>query len=162
MKAVKWSKNIALILTVALFGVSELAAQQTEPKKRESVALTETKSAQPKAVKIGEENTDEANKTETSTPDAKADDKKMTDEEAAVLSYYSNYLSEYRLGPNDVISVEVFGQCPDYCKENITVPPTAKVSYPLIREGVMVGGKTSSRFRTKSRKSSTNILLIRK
>lgn len=62
--------------------------------------------------------------------------------EEEVVAYYSNYLKEYRLGPNDVISVEVFGQCPDYCKVGITVPPTARISYPLIREGVMVGGKT--------------------
>ena len=41
-----------------------------------------------------------------------------------------------------MISVEVFGQCPDYCKGAITVPPTARISYPLVREGVMVGGKT--------------------
>lgn len=63
-------------------------------------------------------------------------------EAEAILPYYNNYLKEYRLGPNDVISVEVFGQCPDYCKNNITVPPTARISYPLIRDGVMVGGRT--------------------
>lgn len=65
-----------------------------------------------------------------------------TPEAEAILPYYNNYLKEYRLGPNDVITVEVFGQCPDYCKNNITVPPTARISYPLVREGVMVGGKT--------------------
>ncbi len=65
-----------------------------------------------------------------------------TPEAEAILPYYSNYLKEYRLGPNDVISVEVFGQCPDYCKTNVTVPPTARISYPLIRDGVFVGGKT--------------------
>ncbi len=64
------------------------------------------------------------------------------DDEEEVVAYYTNYLKEYRLGPNDVISVEVFGQCPDYCKVGITVPPTARISYPLIREGVMVGGRT--------------------
>jgi len=63
-----------------------------------------------------------------------------TDE--AILPYYNNYLKEYRLGPSDMISVEVFGQCPDYCKTGITVPPNARISYPLIREGVMVAGKT--------------------
>ena len=63
-------------------------------------------------------------------------------EAQAIVPVYANYLSEYRLGPNDVISVEVFGQCPDYCKTGITVPPTARISYPLVREGVMVGGKT--------------------
>ena len=59
-----------------------------------------------------------------------------------VFSYYGNYLKEYRLGPNDVITVEVFGQCPDYCKTGFTVPPTARISYPLIREGILVAGKT--------------------
>ena len=65
-----------------------------------------------------------------------------SEEEAAIIPYYNSYLKEYRLGPQDVISVEVFGQCPDYCKNGITVPPTAKISYPLVREGVFVGGKT--------------------
>jgi polysaccharide biosynthesis/export protein len=56
--------------------------------------------------------------------------------------YYENYLKEYRLGPSDVISVEVFGQCPDYCITATTIPPNAKISYPLIREGILVAGKT--------------------
>ncbi|MBX3299863.1 MAG: polysaccharide biosynthesis/export family protein [Acidobacteria bacterium] len=66
----------------------------------------------------------------------------LSPEEAAILPYYSNYLKEYRIGPSDIISVEVFGQCPDYCKMGITVPPNARISYPLIREGVFVAGKT--------------------
>ena len=45
-----------------------------------------------------------------------------------ILPYYDNYLKEYRLGPSDMISVEVFGQCPDYCKTGITVPPNARIS----------------------------------
>lgn len=64
------------------------------------------------------------------------------EEERAIIGLYTSYLAEYRLGPSDVISVEIFGQCPDYCKNGITVPPTAKISYPLIRGGVFVGGKT--------------------
>jgi len=59
-----------------------------------------------------------------------------------IVNYYSNYLEEYRLGPQDIISVEVFGQCPDYCRMDVMVPPTARMSYPLIRDGVFVGGKT--------------------
>ncbi len=68
-------------------------------------------------------------------------DEEKTDEED-ILPYYDNYLKEYRLGPSDMISVEVFGQCPDYCKTGITVPPNARISYPLIREGILVAGKT--------------------
>ena len=81
----------------------------------------------------------------SSTPDPKTtgpsdgDDKQMDD---AILPYYNNYLREYRLGPGDQISVEVFGQCPDYCKAGITVPPNARISYPLIRDGIFVAGRT--------------------
>jgi polysaccharide export outer membrane protein len=81
----------------------------------------------------------------TSVP---AENEITTDDELAgtpedeILPYYNNYLKEYRLGPSDMISIEVFGQCPDYCKTGITIPPNARISYPLIREGIMVAGKT--------------------
>lgn len=78
----------------------------------------------------------------TGKNDPKADAEADPEEVKEVYAYYNNYLKEYRLGPNDVISVEVFGQCPDYCKLNVTVPPTARISYPLIRDGVFVAGKT--------------------
>lgn len=64
-----------------------------------------------------------------------------SEEEAAILPYYNNYLREYHLGPEDVISVEVFGQ-PNYSKSGLVIPPTARISYPLIPGGVFVGGKT--------------------
>ncbi len=74
-------------------------------------------------------------------PGPSADD--LDDPEAKqIVNYYTNYLSEYRLGPQDIVSVEVFGQCPDYCRQDVIVPPTARMSYPLIRDGVFVGGKT--------------------
>lgn len=66
----------------------------------------------------------------------------VSEEEAALLPYYSNYLREYHLGPEDVISVDVFGE-PNYSKTGIVIPPTARISYPLIAGGVFVGGKTT-------------------
>lgn len=164
MKAVKLSKNIGLALAGVLIFSFGAAAQDTEPKKREQIVKNEVKrnsieTTKPdakvkEAAPVTEAKADEI--TESYKPEApmptpaakvedknlKVKDKNLSNEEAAVVSYYNNYLSEYRLGPNDVISVEVFGQCPDYCRENIAVPPTAKVSYPLIRGGVMVGGRT--------------------
>jgi polysaccharide biosynthesis/export protein len=68
--------------------------------------------------------------------------KPQSDEEKEILPVIQNYLAEYRLGPQDIISIEVFGQCPNYCIEGKTVPPTGKISYPLIRNGVFVAGKT--------------------
>ena len=75
----------------------------------------------------------------SSTPATDGDNKAI---EGEILPYYQNYLKEYRLGPSDQISIEVFGQCPDYCKKGITIPPNARISYPLIRDGILVAGRT--------------------
>ena len=66
----------------------------------------------------------------------------MSDEEAQIVPYYNNYLSSYRLGPEDVISVDVL-DLPKYSKSGITVPPDGVVALPLIPEGVFVVGKTT-------------------
>ncbi|CAN5362013.1 hypothetical protein BH10ACI1_BH10ACI1_02770 [soil metagenome] len=125
MKAAKLLQNVGLILVIGFVLIFDVAAQTTEKTEtNEKTDTTETKTRERIA-------TTENNQTQTENSD-----------EDQVISYYSNYLKEYRLGPNDVISVEVFGQCPDYCIFNKTVPPTARISYPLIRNGVLVGGKT--------------------
>lgn len=62
-------------------------------------------------------------------------------EEAAINPYYNNFFSTYRLGPEDVISVDVFNQ-PRYSRNGITVPPSGRISLSLIPGGVFVNGKT--------------------
>lgn len=120
----------AFFLTVAFVGlVANLLGQATSPDKEKGTGFENR--LEPRAAPV-------ATPTVTNGNSGQAD----SAEADAILPYYNNYLKEYRLGPNDVITVEVFGQCPDYCKNNITVPPTARISYPLVREGVMVGGKT--------------------
>lgn len=74
------------------------------------------------------------------------------EDESALLPYYNNYLKEYHLGPEDVISVQVFGQ-PNYSKSAITIPPTARIAYPLIPEGIFVGGKTTEQIAREITKS---------
>lgn len=66
----------------------------------------------------------------------------MSEEEAAIVPYYNNFLTSYRLGPEDVISVAVFGQ-ERYSKNSITIPPDGRISYPLVPGGVFVTGKTT-------------------
>lgn len=69
----------------------------------------------------------------------------MSEEEASVTPYYNNFMSNYRLGPEDVISITVFGPYQDrYSKAGITIPPHAQISHPLIPEGIHVGGKTTT------------------
>ena len=156
MKAVKSIKNIGLILLGGLifsYGVEaqttaaptptpeQIARQQTVKDSTEKIKPDDSvKAVEPPA---DTPKTDAPPTSAVKTDDQKTpDDKALSSEEAAVIAYYNNYLTDYRLGPNDVIAVEVFGQCPDYCKESITVPPTARISYPLIRGGVFVGGRT--------------------
>ncbi|HYN26500.1 MAG TPA: polysaccharide biosynthesis/export family protein, partial [Pyrinomonadaceae bacterium] len=62
-------------------------------------------------------------------------------EEAAVVPYYNNFFHTYRLGPEDVISINVFGQ-ERYSRGGITIPPSGRISLALIPGGVFVNGKT--------------------
>ena len=150
MKAVSFFRSIYFILAVGMIFSLGIMAQETASPKQERIitAKNDKKSEKNEKVAEGELKKLDAPETVTQTvQDDKTDDKNLrreglSEEESAIVPYYNNYLKEYRLGPQDVISIEVFGQCPDYCKTGITVPPTAKISYPLIREGIFVGGKT--------------------
>lgn len=62
-------------------------------------------------------------------------------EEAAVVPYYNNFFNTYRLGPEDVVSVSVFGQ-DRYSRAGIVIPPSGRISLALIPGGVFVNGKT--------------------
>jgi polysaccharide export outer membrane protein len=62
-------------------------------------------------------------------------------EEAAVVPYYNNFFNTYRLGPEDVVSVSVFGQ-DRYSRSGIVIPPSGRISLALIPGGVFVNGKT--------------------
>jgi protein involved in polysaccharide export with SLBB domain len=62
-------------------------------------------------------------------------------EEAAIVPYYNNFFTTYRLGPEDVISVSVFNQ-DRYSRAGITVPPSGRISLSLIQGGIFVNGKT--------------------
>ena len=67
---------------------------------------------------------------------------RVDEEEAAEIPSYNNFLSSYRLGPEDVISVTVF-DLPKYSKAGIVVPPDGKIDYYLARDGIHVAGKTT-------------------
>jgi len=116
MKFAKLMQKTSLVLACAFVFAFGVCAQQPTPPAQ--TAQNDSKAT----VKSGGEET-------------------LSEEESAILPYYSNYLKEYHLGPEDVISVEVFGQ-PAYSKTGIIIPPTAKIAYPLIHGGIFVGGKT--------------------
>src|SRR5882672_5640022 len=63
--------------------------------------------------------------------DTQANRHEQPSEEAAVVPYYNNFFNTYRLGPEDIISVSVFGQ-DRYSRAGITVPPSGRISLALI------------------------------
>lgn len=73
--------------------------------------------------------------------DSQANRHEQVSEEAAVVPYYNNFFNTYRLGPEDVISVSVFGQ-DRYSRSGIMIPPSGRISLALIPGGVFVNGKT--------------------
>ncbi len=140
MKAVKLIQGIILvtllgsILSIGIFAQGE--NDKKTKKERDRIAKSD-KTSDSKDVKTDAKDSTNVN------ADAKNVATVDDDEEAKkVGQYYENYLKEYRLGPNDVISVSVFQQCPDYCISNEVIPPDATISYPLIRDGVFVYQKT--------------------
>ena len=132
MKAILSIRNLTVI-AASLFLLAGISFGQSDTKKKDDkkdgkkVAAVDPNAAKPIPIPA---------------PTVTTDGTDQSPEAEAILPYYDNYLKEYRLGPSDQISVEVFGQCPDYCKTGITVPPNARISYPLVREGVLVAGKT--------------------
>ncbi len=64
----------------------------------------------------------------------------QSEEEAAVLPYINNFFATTRLGPEDVISVDVFDQ-PNYSRANLIIPPNGRISYPLIGH-ISIAGRT--------------------
>jgi polysaccharide export outer membrane protein len=75
------------------------------------------------------------------TADAQTNRRDQQSEEEAIVPYYNNFFTTYRLGPEDVISVTVFGQ-DRYSKGNIKIPPSGRISLALVPDGIFVNGKT--------------------
>lgn len=147
MKFAGLAQRISLLLILSVvFGVG-IFAQETNSAKRERVAKADKNDSSKKNTTDEKKSDAIAESTPTPSGDQTGEQKNPragsdSEEAAAILPYYNNYLREYHLGPEDVISVEVFGQ-PNYSKAGITIPPTAKIAYPLIPGGVFVGGKTT-------------------
>jgi protein involved in polysaccharide export with SLBB domain len=73
--------------------------------------------------------------------DGKTNRADQSAEEEAIVPYYNNFFQNYRLGPEDVISVVVFQQ-EKYSRPQIKVPPSGRIYLALIPEGIFVNGKT--------------------
>lgn len=142
MKMKDMLKAIALASALALVSVTPLCAQEA-PQQEQNDQKKETAPQTTSAPDTDRLEPDDAHQPADIAAAMKANRREQaSEEEAAIVPYYNNYLSSYRLGPEDVISIRVFGQ-DRYSLPNITVPPDGKISYYLVPEGILVNGKTT-------------------
>ena len=131
-------RRMALAIGMLIALTTGIAAQTDTP------AQNDQQKARPRTTQEKKERLepDDTSRTPTDvSPDMQANRQEQMSEEAAITPYYNNFFSTYRLGPEDVISVEVFNQ-DRYSRKGIIVPPSGRVSLSLIPGGVFVNGKT--------------------
>jgi polysaccharide export outer membrane protein len=129
-------------LTLIALSVNIAAQTQHDPQKARPRTTTSGQKDQKKtASPDGLEPDDTARAPADVSDEMQANRMEQMSEEAAVNPFYNNFFSTYRLGPEDVISVDVFNQ-ERYSRKNIIVPPSGRVSLSLIPGGVFVNGKT--------------------
>ena len=155
MKAVNRFSRLALTGLLMIATAATVLAQQPETtnQTRPRVASTEspapatvqdkTKQTKPAALPTGERlEPDDPSRAPSDVPaEMQANRQEQMSEDNDVVPFYNNFFNTYRLGPEDVISVNVFGQ-DRYSRSGITIPPSGRISLALIPGGVFVNGKT--------------------
>lgn len=133
MKRNKLFNLLVLITIFCALGIKGFAQEEQKP--------AEQKSERPRVAEEtpqkDEKSKDKAEKKDNKNPSDIPEDirnkrtTQLLEEESAIVPYYNNFMTNYYLGPDDVISVEVFN-VDKYSRKNITVPPDGKISMPLI------------------------------
>ncbi len=153
MKIVNSSVALAFAAAFTVSSAATILARPQDPAGNQPRQRAAIKPAQDPAKAPGQKTSpatptsDRLEPDETSTQpgdvpaDTQANRHEQLSEEAAVVPYYNNFFTTYRLGPEDVISVNVFGQ-DRYSRAGITIPPSGRISLALIPGGVFVNGKT--------------------
>src|SRR5438105_4261496 len=142
---------IAMTITVSTFAQTptnatrqrRTAADGTQPATDTDVKASDDKASDVKTDKTTDPKTDKDKKKQAPevTADGKTNRTDEASEEEAIVPYYNNFFTNYRLGPEDVISVNVFGQ-EKYSKQGIKIPPSGRIYLALIPDGLFVNGKT--------------------
>lgn len=142
------TKNNTLIAlavaTLLMMTTAGFAQQPNDPQKQRPRTASPTQDKNKKPVNADRLEPDDTKARPADMPDEMVANRQeqQSEEEAAINPYYNNFFSTYRLGPEDVISVEVFNQ-ERYTRKGIIVPPNGRISLQLIPGGVFVNGKTT-------------------
>jgi polysaccharide export outer membrane protein len=131
------------IAAILAFAATGFAGQpQSDPQKAQPRSEANSQDKKPKPPTTGDRLEPDEKPRPTDMPDdVVANRQERLSEEEAVNPYYNNFFTSYRLGPEDVISVDVFNQ-ERYSRKDIIVPPSGRVSLSLIPGGIFVNGKT--------------------
>jgi protein involved in polysaccharide export with SLBB domain len=136
--------DVIVVIVLVLIATMSVAAQTPDDAQKARPRTTTTGQDKDKKKPVAGERLepDDASRTATDVPDdVQANRQEQLSEEAAINPYYNNFFSTYRLGPEDIISVEVFNQ-ERYSRKGITIPPSGRISLSLIPGGIFVNGKT--------------------
>ena len=149
--------TLVIILAIGVTTFAQSPTNQTRQRRTTSESADQTSSEDKTAVDLavpadaGDQSTDQPDKKSRSrkvsaklpevTAGAQTDRADESSEEAAIVPYYNNFFTTYRLGPEDVVSVNVFGQ-DRYSRNGIIIPPSGRISLALIPDGIFVNGKT--------------------
>ena len=135
--------RMALAIAVLIALTTGIAAQTDTPAQGDAQKARPRTTASGQEKKTGERlEPDDPSRTSTDvSPDMQANRQEQVSEEAAVTPVYNNFFTTYKLGPEDIISVEVFNQ-DRYSRKNIIIPPSGRISLSLIPGGIFVNGKT--------------------
>ncbi len=135
--------TVALTLILAASAINVFAQTPTDTTTRQRTAApTQDKDKNRKPANGERLEPDDTARPANDVPaDTQANRVEQMSEEAAIVPYYNNFFSTYRLGPEDVISVVVFNQ-DRYSRAGITIPPSGRVALALIPGGVFVNGRT--------------------
>ncbi|HWS87170.1 MAG TPA: polysaccharide biosynthesis/export family protein [Pyrinomonadaceae bacterium] len=130
----KSKPQVAATLLLALVALAPAASHARQKKE----------SAQPKAQAGERLEPDDRREVRAGVPEEVLANRRerVGEAEAEEIPSYNNFLSSYRLGPEDVISVNVF-DLPKYSRAGIVVPPDGRIDYYMVRGGITVVGKTT-------------------
>ena len=141
-------QNLVLAIAMAVGGSTFAQSPNNATRQRKATAestpaaATDARPVEASTiVKPSVDKNKDQNKPAEVTADAQTNRTDQASEEAAIVQYYNNFFTTYRLGPEDVISVSVFGQ-ERYSKQGIKIPPSGRISLALIPDGIFVNGKT--------------------
>lgn len=136
------TKSVTLVLILAFISSTAVLAQSDNQKTRDRQVAGASNQNPAQSTPADRLEPDENQRIPSDVPpETQANRQEQLSEEAAIVPYYNNFFSTYRLGPEDVISVLVFGQ-DRYSRGGIIIPPSGRISLALIPDGIFVNGKT--------------------